>query len=95
MNARHAGSRACWAVLAVHLVLVTGCSGKPATRYATAAVGSNCYAKALPTLGTGGLAWGATLGMARSKSMTNCMRYAARSGGQPGTCQVVLAQCKN
>ncbi|MEG5265547.1 hypothetical protein TRP66_14670 [Pseudomonas sp. JDS28PS106] len=95
MNARQARSRAFWTLVAVHLLLTTGCSSKPATRYASAAVGSSCYAKALPSVGTGGLAWGSTLGVARKKSMTNCMRYAARSGGTPGTCQVVLAQCKN
>lgn len=83
-------------MLALYLVLTAGCSGKTSTtRYSAAAVGSSCYAKALPTVGTGGLAWGSTLNMARKKSLANCMRYAGRSGGTPTTCQVVAAQCKN
>lgn len=82
-------------LLALGLALIAGCSGKPTTvRYAAASQGSNCYAKALPTAGTGGLAWGPTLSMARKKSLANCIRYAGRSGGTPNTCEVVLAQCK-
>jgi hypothetical protein len=76
-------------LLSATLALTAGCSSK---RYSTA--GSNCYAKAVPTSGEGGLAWGDTLSMARKKSMDNCMRYASRSGGTPNSCQVVLAQCK-
>jgi len=76
---------------AIMLTLTTACSSK--SRYAT--VGDRCYAKAVPTMGEGGLAWGQTLGQAQKKSMDNCMRYAGRSGGTPGTCQVVLAKCKN
>ncbi|RBB97435.1 hypothetical protein C3E97_027305 [Pseudomonas sp. MWU12-2115] len=76
-------------LLATTLALTAGCSSK---RYATN--GSNCYAKAVPTSGEGGLAWGDTLSMARKKSLNNCMRYASRSGGTPNTCQVVQAQCK-
>lgn len=83
-------------LLALSLVLLAGCSSKPAQpRYSSSQAGSSCYAKALPTAGEGGLAWGATLQMARQKSMNNCIRYAGRSGGTPGTCKVVLAECKN
>ncbi|MBK4995341.1 hypothetical protein IAE39_003515 [Pseudomonas sp. S37] len=85
-----------WALttlLALSLALTAGCSSK--TRYATPAVGSNCFAKAVPTTGEGGLAWGNTLSIARQKSMNNCIRYASRSGGTPRTCQVVMAKCKN
>ena len=78
--------------LSLGLALGTGCSSK--TRYTTANAGSNCYAKAMPSNGEGGLAFGNTLAMARKKSMDSCIRYAGRSGGTPGTCQVVLAQCK-
>lgn len=99
MNVKPLCACSSWAVpslLAIHLALTAGCSSKTTTtRYYASNAGSNCYAKALPTTGTGGLAWGATLGVARKKSLNNCMRYAARSGGTPDTCQVVLAQCKN
>jgi hypothetical protein len=78
-------------LLAITLALIAGCAGH---RHSTASLGSSCYAKALPTSGEGGLAWGDTLSMARQKSLNNCMRYAGRSGGTPSTCQVVLAQCK-
>lgn len=77
-------------LLAFGLVL-TGCSGK-STRYA--AQGSNCYAKALPSSGEGGLAFGPTLAAASRKSLDSCMRYAGRSGGSPKSCQVVVAKCK-
>ncbi|BFO03909.1 MULTISPECIES: hypothetical protein [Pseudomonas] len=87
-----------WALctlLAINLALAAGCSSKASTaRYAAATAGSNCYAKALPTAGEGGLAWGASMSIARQKSLHNCMRYASRSGGTPHTCQVVLAKCK-
>ncbi|MGL6245919.1 hypothetical protein [Pseudomonas sp.] len=83
-------------LLAISLAPIVGCSGKTSTtRYATASTGSACYAKALPTAGEGGLAWGNTLSMARKKSLDNCIRYAGRSGGTPNTCQVVLAECRN
>ncbi|HEX4551182.1 MULTISPECIES: hypothetical protein [unclassified Pseudomonas] len=88
-SARRHSSWLLFALLASILMLTAGCSSK---RYAT--VGSNCYAKAVPDSGEGGLAWGDTLSMARKKSMNNCMRYASRSGGTPNTCQVVVAQCK-
>ena len=95
-NIRH---RACWAaavLMAVSLVVNAGCSSKSTkARYYAAAPGSNCFAKALPSIGEGGLAWGNTLGIAKQKSLNNCIRYARRSGGTPGTCQVVLAKCKN
>ncbi|QVW26458.1 hypothetical protein KJF94_13385 [Pseudomonas hormoni] len=83
-------------LLAINLVLMAGCSGKTSTaRYSASNVGSSCYAKALPTSGEGGLAWGDTLNIARTKSLNNCIRYAGRSGGTPDTCQVVLAECRN
>jgi hypothetical protein len=87
-----------WALatlLGLSLALV-GCSSNASkARYATPAVGSNCFAKAVPTTGEGGLAWGNTLSIARQKSLNNCVRYASRSGGTPRTCQVVMAKCKN
>lgn len=96
MNAKTVPGHLSWGLpclLAFALLLTGGCAGKTAAnRYA--AQGSNCYAKAVPSTGEGGLAWGSTLGQARKKSMDNCMRYASRSGGTPRTCQVVLAQCK-
>lgn len=98
MNGKTVRQCSTWALpalLGIHFALTAGCSGRSATtRYYTSTTGSNCYAKALPTSGTGGLAWGSTLSVARKKSMANCMRYAGRSGGTPGTCQVVLAECK-
>lgn len=83
-------------LLAINLALTAGCSGKTTTaRYAASSLGDSCYAKALPTVGEGGLAWGSTLNMARKKSLNNCIRYAGRSSGTPDTCKVVLAECKN
>lgn len=83
-------------LLVVSLALTVGCSSKAGkARYATPATGSNCFAKAVPTTGEGGLAWGNTLSIARQKSLNNCVRYASRSGGTPKTCQVVMAKCKN
>ncbi|WP_213940411.1 DUF4189 domain-containing protein [Pseudomonas sp. dw_612] len=95
-TARQGWSWALLSLLAINLALSTGCARKTSTaRYSTASIGSNCYAKALPTTGEGGLAWGDTLSMARQKSLNNCIRYAGRSGGTPDTCQVVLSECKN
>ncbi|MDH0301787.1 MULTISPECIES: hypothetical protein [unclassified Pseudomonas] len=80
-------------LLALTLALTAGCSSKHSTtRYA--AQGSNCYAKALPSSGEGGLAFGPTLATASRKSLDSCVRYASRSGGTPRTCQVVVAKCK-
>ncbi|WP_150582768.1 hypothetical protein [Pseudomonas fluorescens] len=94
-SARQRSSWLLLVLLATHLGLTAGCAGKAATsRYSASTIGSSCYAKALPTMGEGGLAWGDTLKMARKKSMNNCKRYAGRSGGTPNTCQVVLAQCR-
>lgn len=94
--ARQSSSWILLALLAINLALMAGCSGKAATaRYSASNAGSSCYAKALPTSGEGGLAWGDTLNMARQKSLSNCIRYAGRSGGTPDTCQVVLAECRN
>ncbi|WP_082457457.1 MULTISPECIES: hypothetical protein [unclassified Pseudomonas] len=81
-------------LLAISLALTAGCAGKTA-RHASSSIGSSCYAKALPTAGEGGLAWGSTLSIARQKSLNNCIRYAGRSGGTPRTCQVVLSECRN
>lgn len=78
-------------LIALSLVQSGGCSNRK--HYPPSGVGDSCYAKALPTVGEGGLAWGSSLNMARQKSMINCMRYAGRSGGTPNTCQVVLAKC--
>ena len=83
-------------LIAINLVLTAGCAGKTSTaRYSASNVGSSCYAKALPTAGEGGLAWGSTLSIARQKSLNNCIRYAGRSGGTPSTCQVVLSECRH
>ena len=51
---RHCSSWALLSLLAINLALIAGCSGTTPTQ------GSNCYAKALPTAGTGGLAWGSS-----------------------------------
>lgn len=92
--ARQCSSWILLSLLGINLALATGCTGNAATaRYAT--IGDSCYAKALPTAGEGGLAWGSSLNMARKKSLNNCIRYAGRSGGTPDTCKVVLAECKN
>ncbi|TDF82418.1 hypothetical protein [Pseudomonas sp. H9] len=88
-------SRVVPCLLVLCLAVSAGCSSKPKqTYYSSSRAGSSCYAKALPTSGEGGLAWGATLQMARQKSLNNCIRYAGRSGGTPNTCKVVLAECK-
>jgi hypothetical protein len=79
-------------LITLSLTLTAGCSNRK--HYPPSGVGDSCYAKALPTVGEGGLAWGSSLNMARQKSMNNCIRYAGRSGGTPNTCQVVLAMCK-
>ncbi|RON49297.1 hypothetical protein [Pseudomonas frederiksbergensis] len=95
-TARQCSSWILLTLLAINLALTAGCAGKTAkARYLASSIGSSCYAKALPTAGEGGLAWGDTLSMARKKSLDNCMRYAGRSGGTPDTCQVVLAECKH
>lgn len=95
-TARQCSSWILPSLLAINLALLAGCSGKSSTpRYSASSAGSSCYAKALPTSGEGGLAWGDTLDVARQKSLNNCIRYAGRSGGTPDTCQVVLAECRN
>ncbi|PSS58437.1 hypothetical protein [Pseudomonas sp. BBP2017] len=82
-------------LLVLSLAVSAGCSSKSTKPlYSSSKAGSSCYAKALPTSGEGGLAWGATLQMARQKSLNNCIRYAGRSGGTPDTCKVVMAECK-
>ncbi|WP_137807697.1 hypothetical protein [Pseudomonas sp. G(2018)] len=95
ITARQCSSWALPSLLAINLALMAGCADKPPPQYASPSIGSNCYAKALPTVGEGGLAWGVTLSIARQKSLNNCIRYAGRSGGTPDTCQVVLAECRN
>ncbi|VVO29638.1 hypothetical protein PS691_04836 [Pseudomonas fluorescens] len=83
-------------ILAVSLWFFTGCANKHSeARSSTPIGGSNCYAKAMPTVGEGSLAWGASLQKVRTSSIINCRRYAGRSGGTPNTCKVVQAQCKN
>jgi hypothetical protein len=95
-TARQCSSWVLLSLLAINLAVTAGCAGKAATaRYSASSTGSNCYAKALPTAGEGGLAWGSTLNMARQKSLDNCMRYAGQSSGTPSTCRVVMAECKN
>ena len=99
-TARRRSSWILFSLLAANLALLAGCSGKASTATATAPppasnTGSVCFAKALPTVGEGGLAWGDTLDIARQKSLSNCIRYAGRSGGTPSTCKVVLAECKH
>ncbi len=79
-------------LIGLGLTLGAGCSSRK--HYPPSGVGDACYAKALPSVGEGGLAWGSSLSMARQKSMNNCIRYAGRSGGTPDTCQVVLAKCR-
>lgn len=73
------------ALLTLPLLLLAACSSAP---------GSKCYAEALPSSGEGGLAWDNNLNTARVKSVEDCRRYAARSGGSPGTCKVIVAKCK-
>ncbi|WCM48702.1 hypothetical protein OH720_16870 [Pseudomonas sp. WJP1] len=95
ITVRHCSSWVLPSLLAINLVLTAGCAGKTATaRYSASSSGSSCYAKALPTAGEGGLAFGSTLSIARQKSLNNCIRYAGRSGGTPSTCQVVLSECR-
>lgn len=95
-TARQCSSWVLPSLLAINLALTAACAGKAVTAgYSASSTGSSCYAKALPTAGEGGLAWGASLDMARKKSMDNCIRYAGQSGGAPDTCHVVLAECKN
>ncbi|WP_313299191.1 hypothetical protein [Pseudomonas sp.] len=84
------------ALLVLALALTAGCASKAnKARHYAAVPAANCYAKAVPRSGEGGLAWGNSLSVARQKSMNNCIRYAGRSGGTPNTCQVVLAKCKH
>jgi hypothetical protein len=96
MTGKTAWHNSAWLLLSLLaiLALTAGCSGKSA-RQSSSNQGSACYAKALPTSGEGGLAWGNTLSIARQKSLNNCIRYAGRSGGTPGTCQVVLSECRH
>jgi hypothetical protein len=95
-TARQCSSWILFSLLAIDLALTAGCSGKATTaRYSAPNTGSTCYAKALPTVGEGGIAWADTLDMARQKSLDNCIRYAGRSGGTPNTCHVVMSECKH
>ena len=79
-------------LIGLSLTFNAGCSSRK--HYPPSGVGDACYAKALPSVGEGGLAWGSSLNIARQKSMNNCIRYAGRSGGTPDTCRVVLAKCR-
>ncbi|WP_322617252.1 hypothetical protein [Pseudomonas sp. BIC9C] len=103
-TARRRSSWILFSLLVANLALLAGCSGKASTATTAAQsqaqvpasnIGSVCFAKALPTVGEGGLAWGDTLAIARQKSLSNCIRYAGRSGGTPGTCKVVFSECKH
>ncbi|WP_085718972.1 hypothetical protein [Pseudomonas sp. B28(2017)] len=109
-TARRRSSWILFSLLAANLALLAGCSGKASTATAMATdpatdpapvlvpasnTGSVCFAKALPTVGEGGLAWGDTLDIARQKSLSNCIRYSGRSGGTPDTCKVVFSECKH
>ncbi|MGF6093034.1 hypothetical protein [Pseudomonas sp. 18173] len=101
-TARRRSSWILFSLLAANLALLAGCSHKTRTAPAPAPVlvpasnsGSVCFAKALPTVGEGGLAWGDTLDIARRKSLDNCIRYSGRSGGTPGTCKVTFSECKH
>ncbi|NWA01060.1 hypothetical protein [Pseudomonas gingeri] len=71
--------------------MISGCSGK---RPQTPIAGDPCYAKAVPTSGVGGLAWGPSIGTASVKALSNCRRYAAESGGASATCKVTAASCR-
>ncbi|UVJ45995.1 hypothetical protein NVV94_10865 [Pseudomonas sp. LS1212] len=83
-------------ILAICLSVVAGCARQHTEmRSPIATVGSNCYAKAMPTAGEGSLAWGPNLQIVRTNSIENCRRYAGRSGGTPTTCKVVEARCKH
>lgn len=82
---RIAPRRALPILIALPFLLLAGCSSVS---------GSKCFAKALPTSGEGSLAWDNDLSSARAKSVADCRRYAARSGGSPETCKVVVAKCK-
>jgi len=79
----------CLLLLASGFSIIAGCSG-----HQTPVNGYPCYAKALPTTGVGGLAWGPNVKTASVKSLDNCRRYAAESGGTPGTCKVTVASCR-
>ncbi|WP_080708174.1 MULTISPECIES: hypothetical protein [Pseudomonas] len=84
-------ARQCWSwgllsLLAIGLSLTAACAGKSASaRYTASNIGSNCYAKALPTVGEGGLAWGDTLSMARKKSLNGVVRRNPRNFRQPSS----------
>ena len=81
----------CLLMLAIGCSLIAGCSGRHSQ---TPVEGYACYAKAVPTQGDGGLAWGPSVKTASVKAMGNCQRYAAESGGTPSTCQVTLSGCR-
>lgn len=78
-------------MLAIGFSMIAGCSGRGSQ---TPVGGYACYAKAVPTLGEGGLAWAPNVKQASVKAMGNCQRYAAESGGTPTTCKVTLTGCR-
>ncbi|WP_248746121.1 hypothetical protein [Pseudomonas sp. MWU12-2037] len=88
---RNAPSLFCLLTLAISFSMIAGCSGRASQ---TPVGGYACYAKAVPTLGDGGLAWGPNVKSASVKAMGNCQRYAAESGGTPATCKVTLTGCR-
>ncbi len=81
----------CLLMLALGFSMLAGCSGRHSQ---TPVEGYACYAKAVPTLGEGGLAWGPSVKTASVKALDNCRRYAAESDGTPATCQVTLTGCR-
>ncbi|MDR3561401.1 MAG: hypothetical protein P4N59_08180 [Negativicutes bacterium] len=81
----------CLLILAIGFSMIAGCSGRGSH---TPEGGYACYAKAVPSQGDGGLAWGPNVKNASVKAMGNCQRYAAESGGTPATCKVTLTGCR-
>ncbi|WP_419735876.1 hypothetical protein [Pseudomonas sp. COR18] len=86
---QHLPSLPCLLLLAYSFSMIAGCSG-----HQTPVDGYPCYAKAVPSTGVGGLAWGPNVKTASAKSLDNCRRYAAESGGTPGSCRVTAANCR-
>ncbi|WP_040068430.1 hypothetical protein [Pseudomonas batumici] len=91
MNGHISRSIPCLLMLALGFSMIAGCSGR---RSQTPVEGYACYAKAVPTLGDGGLAWGPSVKSASVKALDNCRRYAAESDGTPSTCKVTLTGCR-
>lgn len=56
---------------------------------------NQCFARAMPNKGHGGNAWAQTIGQARDGALNNCRKYASQTGGDPNTCKITEAWCKN